>query len=1299
MAPTQGPFTRDDVFKASLEYYMKRLDSEGQAKLPADVFTDKYALRDREGRFYELTPTDMHHRLAREFARIERNYPNPLSEEYIFSLFEDGYVGPQGSPMFGIGNDFQLVSLSNCSVIPSPQDTMSSIMETGRDMANLYKRRFGVGVDISELRPAGASVSNAAVTSSGAWSFADLYSYITRMVGQQGRRGALMITMDVRHPDIEKFITMKDDLTKVTGANVSVKVSDEFMRAVVNDEQFVLRWPVEATVDNGYGYDEKIPGTAKVQRAVRARDIFKLIASQANKTAEPGVLFWDTIKKNLPLDYYPGFETISTNPCVTGDTWVQTADGPREVTELLKAPFRAVVHGKEYNATPFWPTGVKPVYRVVTEEGHEIRVTANHLIQVEVERTRIPGKGYSRAWVWNEAGDLGPGMRIQLHDHREIAPWEGLGGTFEEGWLVGQVVGDGSYNPEKLYYAQTAHWGDHQEHMAGIAADYVRSLGGVRSDFKGGVVSSGVVLVTKSAALEDLCGKFLSHDGEKTLRPEIERASSAFYRGFLRGIFDADGSVQGDREKGTSVRLSQSDLDRLRVVQRMLLRIGINSTLYANRREAGYRALPSNGEMKNYWCEAQHELVISKENIQRFADMVGFHEPVKSKRLSHYLRTAKRAANTEFFTATVKEIVHDGSEMVYDCTVDASHHSFDGNGMVVHNCGELPLCPYDSCRLISIYLPAFVRNEFSKHAYFDFPLFDKVVWEAQRLNDDLIDLELEKLRAIRAKCDTPDEQMMFDAFIEKCEQGRRTGLGTHGLADALARLCIRYDSEKGIELVDTIYHGLMLNAYKSSVTMAEERGPFPAWNWEIEKECPFFDRLPLNVVLRMERVGRRNGALLTNAPTGSRSIISDNCSSGIEPVYLNSYTRKRKVDHSKEDSTPDFVDATGDAWVSYKIYHPNVERYIRKVYEANGKIPFEYRPDVTTSVPRETVPFPQEFTFEEFREWIVLPDYFVTTADIDYIQRVKMQATITHYIDHSVSSTLNLPSTSTPEDVEKIYLEAWELGCKGVTVYRDGSREAQVLSAGAPNTETPELGPKLEPFDLEALRAQLIEELRREYADEVTEAPKHPNRPTETTGPMFKASFTNPVAMDERKVYVFIGKNDAGQPVEAFVIDTQGHEDFQPYAEALGRLTSLALKYNVPVRDIVNQLYGLRGGSISYTEGVHQSVPSLLAKQLQKAQEAFESPKEPAVTVNGPVTLGAGTVVRVRDGETLKFGDVVTSAPDSTFSFGNGKSKVAFGTENGGIPGASTCPSCKQKTFVTQGGCPTCVSCGFAKCS
>jgi len=614
----------ENVKSATLEYF------KGD-ELATNVWMTKYALKDKGGNYLEKTPAEMHERLAKEFSRMEDKFggDRKLSKEEIYDLFKDfKSIVPQGSPMYGVGNEHVNVSLSNCVVVESPKDNISSILDSGKHLANLFKRRCGVGIDISELRPENAPVNNSAGTTTGAWSFADFYSYVCRMIGQNGRRGALMISMDVRHPDIERFITMKQNLTKVTGANVSVKISDDFMQAVEEDREFMLQFPVES---------EKPTFT----RIVRAKKIWSEIVESATKTAEPGILMWDNIIKNLPAHEYEQFKTVCVNPCA-----------------------------------------------------------------------------------------------------------------------------------------------------------------------------------------------------------------------------------------------------------------------------------------------------------------------------------------------------------------------------------ELSLSAFDSCRLITINLKNFVESRFQEDAKFDFKRFKKVVSSATRLSDDLVELEIEKLNKIIKSCDTPDEKELWGKLLNAAEQGRRTGLGTHGLADALACLNLAYDSEEAIKIIDKIYDTLRISAYSESVELAKERGAFPAFCWDTEQNNAYLLRLPKKLRDKISRFGRRNISLLTNAPTGSVSILSQT-SSGLEPVFRNSYKRRRKLSHNELDVEADFVDDLGDKWLEYDVFHHNVQEYLSLLKTSQ------------------------------------VPDFFVESNSIDWQQRVKIQSVIQQHIDHSISSTINLPKGTTPEAVGEIYQQGWKLGLKGITVYVDGSRTGVLVT----NTE------------------------------------------------------------------------------------------------------------------------------------------------------------------------------------------------------------------------------------------------------
>lgn len=623
--------TYDEAYQASLDYYHND-------DLAAKTFVDKYALRDNNDNYLELTPEDMHRRLAKEFYRIENKYPNPRSEEEIFSALKNfEKIVPQGSPMSAIGNPYQVMSLSNCVVVPSPQDSMYSIMDTGKMLAQLFKRRCGVGLDISNLRPDGEAVNNAARTTTGAWSFADYYSYVCRMIGQSGRRGALMITMDVRHPDIFKFVTMKEDLKKVTGANVSVKLNDDFMWAVKKNKKFKLQWPINS--DN-----------PKVVREIKARELWNVMITAVHRSAEPGLLMWDNILRELPAECYAeeGFETICVNPCA-----------------------------------------------------------------------------------------------------------------------------------------------------------------------------------------------------------------------------------------------------------------------------------------------------------------------------------------------------------------------------------ELPLSSLDSCRLLTVNPATFVKDRFTDAAKFDFKGFAKTVRLAQRLMDDIVDIEIEQIDKILSMADSKDEKGLWKSMRKRCVDGRRTGLGTFALGDTLANLCVPYDSKEALDVVDEIYKTLKEEAYKESVTLAEERGAFPIWDWEKEKSNDFVKRLSSSIKRKMSSAGRRNISILTNAPTGSVAIVSHNSSSGIEPVFRNYYTRRKKINHTDKNAKVDFIDQSGDRWQEFNVFHRNVSDWIREnVEDWDG-----------TSVPE-------------------LPKFFVTSDTINWKNRVKLQGQIQKHIDHSISSTINLPADVSLDTISKLYLKAWEEGLKGVTIYVDGSRSGVLVANG-----------------------------------------------------------------------------------------------------------------------------------------------------------------------------------------------------------------------------------------------------------
>jgi len=739
-------YSRENVVKDSLEYF------KGD-ELAANVFTSKYALKTKDGKYLETNPDQMHKRIAAEFARIEAKFgsESALSYEKIYDdIVNFSYIVPQGSPMYGIGNNEVNISLSNCVVVASPEDSVSSILDSGKHLANLFKRRCGVGLDISNLRPEGMTVNNSAGTTTGAWSFADFYSYVCRMIGQNGRRGALMISLDVRHPDVEKFAVMKHDLTKVTGANVSIRISDDFMEAVEQDQDFTLRFPVNS--DN--------PTYSKV---IRARDLWKSIVDSATRTAEPGLLMWGNIEKYLPAQSYAeqGFKTLTTNPC-----------------------------------------------------------------------------------------------------------------------------------------------------------------------------------------------------------------------------------------------------------------------------------------------------------------------------------------------------------------------------------GEIPLSAYDSCRLISVNLKSFVVNPFESNSYFHFEKFEGAVKRAMRLSDDLVELEIEKLTKIVSACDTQDERELWLNLLRACVDGRRTGLGTHGLADALACLGMPYDSADALVTIDKIYNTLKEAAYTESVWLARERGSFPVFDWNLEKDNAFIKSLSPSLQNAIKTFGRRNISILTNAPTGSVSIMSQT-SSGLEPVFRNFYIRRRKLSHNEQDQMAAFVDAMGDRWTEYKVYHQNVQEYLKK--------------------------------FETDQ----IPAFFTESDKIDWKRRVEIQGVIQKHIDHSISSTINLPKGTEPEVVSELYRLGWKLGLKGITVYVDGSRDGVLITETKKESFPQHNAPK-RPTNLETD----IHNLTIKGEKWTILVGLMDGKPYEILGGANKIVDLPKNAKKGELVKVSTGKNQARYDL---IVDDLTVKDVSkvfdnPNYSAFTRLLSLSLRHGAPINYVVEQM-------------------------------------------------------------------------------------------------------------------------------
>ena len=840
---TYTQYMPEEIMQSSIEYF-------GGDELAANVWMNKYALRD-DNKIYELNPDMMHHRLASEFARIERNYPNPMSEETIYGLLKDfKYIIPQGSPMSGIGNNFQVVSLSNCFVIGNSgaSDSYGGIMKIDQEQVQLMKRRGGVGHDLTHIRPAGSPVKNSALTSTGIVPFMERYSNTTREVAQGGRRGALMLSISIKHPNAEQFIDAKLEQGKITGANVSVKVTDEFMECVRDGKPFVQQYPVDSP-------------NPTVRQEIDARKLWNKIIHNAWASAEPGVLFWDTILRESVPDCYAdfGYRTVSTNPC-----------------------------------------------------------------------------------------------------------------------------------------------------------------------------------------------------------------------------------------------------------------------------------------------------------------------------------------------------------------------------------GEIPLCPYDSCRLIAVNLFSYVKNPFTPEAEFDFDLFRDHITKAQRLMDDLIDLELEKVNKILAKIDADPEsddiksveRNLWLNIKMKCLEGRRTGLGITAEGDMLAGMNLRYGTDEATDFAVKVQRTLACAAYGSSVTMAKERGSFPLYDANREKLNPFIMRLAEadpKMYAEMIQNGRRNIALLTIAPTGTVSICTQT-TSGIEPVFLVSYKRRKKINPNDKDTSKHKVvkDENGDYFEEYNVLHPKFIDWLKLKGYTTEQIDKMEDKEIDSLIAQS-------------------PYYKATSADIDWVNKVKMQGAIQKWVDHSISVTVNIPKETSEEIVSTIYQTAWESGCKGCTIYRDGSRHG-VLVSKSENKNCNEFIESKAPKRPKKLEAEVVR-FKNDKEDWIAVVGMYEQRPYEIfTGRA--ENFVLPKWVekgwvirvkekgDEHARYDFQFLDQDGYPVTIGGLSRMFKKEYWNYA----KLISGILRHGMPIPNVVELI-----GKLNF------DVDS--------------------------ITTWSNGVARAL------------------------KRYIKDGTETG-----ETCPDCGAKIIYT-GGCKSCPNCGWSKCS
>ncbi len=1156
------------------------------AAISQQIWDMKYRLKAADGAPVDKTIEDTWRRIARALATPEKDAA--AWADRFYAAMEDFRFLPAGRIVAGAGAA-RNVTLFNCFVMGTIPDDMSGIFEHLREAALTMQQGGGIGYDFSTLRPRGAPVKGVGADASGPLTFMDVWDAMCRTIMSAGhRRGAMMATMRCDHPDIEAFIEAKRTPGRLRMFNLSVLVTDAFMTAVKEDAPWELTF-------GGTTY-----------KVLAARELWDRIMRATYAYAEPGVIFIDRINRRNNL-YYA--ETISaTNPCVTAESWVHTADGPRQVADLVGRPFSALVDGKPRPSGPegFFRTGRKKVLRLTTRQGHSLRLTADHKVLTAGSLTR-----YRVEKAWRAAGELAAGDLVVLHDHRAAPEWAGRHGE-DEGYLIGLLLGDGTLKSDKavlsVWTGRAAANGGSGE-APGVAGVMTRALEAARtlphrSDFTGWVEVAGrsehrlALGAVKALALE-----LGMTPGNKALTPAIEAESSAFYRGFLRGLFDADGTVIGSQAKGVSVRLAQSDMDTLQAVQRMLLRLGISARIYANRLPAGRRPLPDGrGGNAEYDCNADHELVIARENLARFAELVGFADDAKAARLAALTSAYRRQLNRERFVAEVAEVAADGEAEVFDVQVPGAN-AFDANGLYVHNCGEQPLPPYGACLLGSINLPMLVARPFEDDAALDMGELDRMVRLAVRMMDNAIDVSR-----------FPLPQQQYEATAK-----RRIGLGVTGLADALIMCRARYGSSAGVALTESWMRAIRRAAYLASTELAAEKGAFPLYDAEKYLAGETVMELDEEVREAIARHGIRNALLTSIAPTGTISLFADNVSSGLEPVFSFKYTRN--------------------------VLMPDGSRTSEEVSDHAYRLFRRLKGEATP-----------------------LPDYFVDAQTLTPGDHVVMQAAVQKYVDSSISKTINCPADLKFESFKDVYLQAYELGCKGCTTYRPNEVTGAVLEVTPAKAEAPQA--EL-PLDTPAPRPQDIFE-----AGGVVYMTRPLDRPEALPGNTYKIKWPE----SDHAIYITINdivQDGRRRPFEVFI----NSKNMEHYAWTVGltRMISAVFRRGGDVSFVVEELQAVfdpRGGF--WMGGRY--VPSLLAAigdVIEQHMIAIGFLPDPG-----------------RERREM------VAAREKKAAIGS--SGAGQGTNGGGVHALAAtlprCPKCSQPSLIRQEGCDLCTSCGYSKC-
>lgn len=1159
-------------------------------------------------------------RVARTLAAVEKE-PERWTARFYELLTEFKFI-PGGRILANAGTGLKNTTLLNCYVSGARGtdiDSLESIQaELGRQM-KILASEGGYGVCANFMRPRGAYVQGAGVESPGAVKYLEIWDASSEVITagsgrklehkggkKKSRRGAQMVTLGCWHPDIEEFITAKQTPGRLTRFNMSVLISDDFMAAVAADAPWPLEFPdYEADMasykehwDGDLDHWKARGGAVKVYKTfTSAAELWDLIMTSTYNRNEPGVLFIDTINRMNNLRYCEHIN--ATNPCLPAETLVLTDRGQVPIAELIGRPFNAIVDGELYPSTAqgFWETGVKPVLQITLDNGMTVRATDNHKFMVNgawlpLGEAKIGDEftlAYQQPWVKSPAQEHWSQDREWL-----------------EGYFIGQLIGDGTFTDLKkpIPKAVTTIWLKHEDYPDPREYEPIQHLERLgqllphRSDWSGfnlaRVKNSIDEYRMSSAALSKLAQDYGIRPREKKVP---EQGSIMFTRAMIRGLFDADGTVNTCSES-SYVRLSQTDTSRLYAIQRLLMWFGIKSTIYTERKKAGMKLMPDGkGGEKEYFCQASNELCISGcVMIKKFREEIGFSDNDKKAKLDNAIVLYEREYQPKL-TAKLASIELQEAVPVYDCTIPRAHR-FSAEGILVHNCGEQLLPPGGVCLLGSFNLTQFIDVEKQD---FDYPKLRTWLPVAVRLLDNVNDVSSVPL---------PEQK-------ENMQQKRRIGLGVMGYGSALMMLRLRYGSLEALAKTDHFMRFFRNEAYRASLDLAKEKGPFPLFCADY-LDSPFVQGLNPDLQAWIRNHGLRNSHLLSVQPTGTSSILANNVSGGLEPIFLAEYIRTTVFSIPPEGlAVPAPINWTAsDAPSGWSWIQEGDERLLRREFEG-----YTWKIDRNRGLLRETLI--QDYAVRQLKsrgEWNPQAEWASTTPQLNIGDHVATLACFATHIDSSISKTCNLPGDYPYAEFKRLYQDAYHTGViKGITTYRDGTMTS-VLAAPTPvgtiTASTAPVRPEVLPCHIDLITmgpekwVVLVGLLEGRPFEVFALKPKH----IQITDKI-KTGFLRKVSQPD-------GENTYHLETEYFTIeDLQRHFE-SPEEESLTRMISTALKHGTDINEIYKQLQKAKGTIVSFSKAIARSLAKYVTEISNRTCEACGD-REGLIFQEGCVTCKA----------------------------------------------------------------------------